>query len=355
MSNKIYFTPGPSQLFYTAADHLKNAVKEDICSISHRSAEFKKIYEYTIEQLKTLLDLPDEYQIVFASSANEIWERLIQNLTIKKSHHFVNGAFSDKFLSFAHQYGRQSTSESVNDGADFSHWDIPADTELISLTLNETSIGYQITNDEIASVRYANPDKLIALDAVSAFPASKVDINLIDTTYFSVQKCFGLPSGLGVWIVNPKCVERAKKLNESQITGSYHQLTQMIEMGQKFQTAETPNTLGIYLLGKVAEDMLIRGKKSIINDTIYKASILYSAIENSSMNPFIENKEHRSKTVIVADAGSNTSKFLKDASSRGWIIGSGYGKHKENHIRIANFPTHSKEQIEQLCDFIAKY
>ena len=81
MSNKIYFTPGPSQLFYTVADHLKKAIKVDICSISHRSAEFKKIYEFTIEQLKILLDLPDGYQIVFASSANEIWERLIQNLT----------------------------------------------------------------------------------------------------------------------------------------------------------------------------------------------------------------------------------------------------------------------------------
>jgi phosphoserine aminotransferase len=334
---------------------LKKAIKVDICSISHRSAEFKKIYEFTIEQLKILLDLPDGYQIVFASSANEIWERLIQNLTSQNSHHFVNGAFSNKFLSFAHQYGRQSTSESVNDGADFKNWQIPPETELISLTLNETSIGYQITNDEIASVRHANPEKLIALDVVSAFPAIKIDTDLIDTAYFSVQKCFGLPSGLGVWIVNPKCIESAKKLNDSQVTGSYHQLTQMIEMGLKFQTAETPNTLGIYLLGKVAEDMLIRGKKSIINDTIYKSSILYSAIENSSLSPFIENKEHRSKTVIVANAGPNTTKLLKDADSKGWVIGSGYGKHKENHIRIANFPTHSKEQIEQLCDFISKY
>ena len=34
------------------------------------------------------------------------------------------------------------------------------------------------------------------------------------------------------------------------------------------------------------------------------------------------------------------------------MIGGGYGPFKGKHIRIANFPTHSKEQIEMLVDTI---
>jgi phosphoserine aminotransferase len=355
MSNKIYFTPGPSQLFYTVSDHLKNALKEDVGSISHRSKDFKKIYQFTVERLKELLNIPNGYEIVFASSANEIWERIIQNLTAESSHHFVNGAFSDKFFSFAKQYNRHSTAALVSDGEDFMNWDVPSNAELVSVTLNETSIGYQTTSKEIENLRLKNPDKIIALDAVSAFPSTVVDLRLIDTTYFSVQKCFGLPSGLGVWIVNEKCVETANQLNNTQSTGSYHRLSEMVRLGKNFQTAETPNTLSIYLLGKIAEDMILRGKQSIVNDAIYKSSILYSALEQSSLQPFIKTKAHRSKTVIVAEAEGKTTQLLEDAAANGWILGAGYGKYKENQIRIANFPTHSKEQIEQLSDFISGY
>ena len=35
---------------------------------------------------------------------------------------------------------------------------------------------------------------------------------MIDTAFFSVQKAFGLPAGLGVWIANEKCLEKAKRL-----------------------------------------------------------------------------------------------------------------------------------------------
>ena len=94
----IFFTPGPSELFFTVEDHIKNGFKNNIYSISHRSNEFKKIYDECEKRLKTFLNIPDGYHIAFLSSANEIWERIIQNLIDKESGHCTNGAFSKKIL-----------------------------------------------------------------------------------------------------------------------------------------------------------------------------------------------------------------------------------------------------------------
>lgn len=357
MNHNIYFTPGPSQIYYTVPDHLKNAVKEDVMCISHRSTAFQNIFENTRASLKELLNIPDGYEIYFTSSANEIWERIIQNLVIDASHHFINGSFAKKFHQFALSYQKNSTATKVDDGADFNDLTVPDTAELISVTLNETSIGFGFDQEKLKELRKANPDKLIALDGVSAFPAINMDLNLVDTAYFSVQKCFGLPAGLGVWILNQRCFEKYEKVKAAGVvTGSYHDLTDLKTNGDKNQTPETPNILGIYLLGKVCEDMLYRGTKMIQNDTIYKASILYQALEsNPKFTPFIDQKTTRSKTVIVAECIGGNKEILSTLASKGFIIGKGYGSYKESHIRIANFPVHSKEQVEMICDIISTF
>lgn len=354
MSYKIYFTPGPTQLYYTVNDHMRSALRENIGSISHRGKDFQRIFQETRENLTNLLNLPDGYEIYFTSSANEVWERIIQNLIKQKSHHFVNGAFAKKFYDFARLYQKSSTLTKEDDGHPFKDLNFPEDVDLISITLNETSIGYQFPLKDINHMRDEHPDKLIAVDGVSAFPCIPFDFSKIDTAYFSVQKAFGLPSGLGVWIVNQKCIERASEIeSKGNITGSYHRLSELRRMGLKYQTPETPNTLSIYLLGKVAKDMLDRGIQNIQNETIYKSAILYQTLESSpKFTPFVQKTADRSKTVIVGKY-SNSQRIIEQFLKRGWVIGSGYGKYKDEHIRIANFPMHSKEQIEQLCDFIA--
>ena len=79
---KIFFTPGPSQLFFSVPDHLKEGINNDIFSISHRSKKFKKIYESCITKLRTFLEIPENYNICFLSSANEIWAVSYTHLTL---------------------------------------------------------------------------------------------------------------------------------------------------------------------------------------------------------------------------------------------------------------------------------
>ncbi len=316
-----------------------------------------EIFRETRTVLSEVLNLPDGYEIFFTSSATEIWERIIQNLIVKSSHHFVNGSFSKRFFDFTNDYGLKSTQTLTEGGNEFKNWEVPEAAELISVTMNETSIGYTFDNVKLRELRERFPEKIISLDIVSISPAVKIDFSLVDTAYFSVQKCFGLPAGLGVWIVNNKVQEIANnKKSKNALTGSYHSISSLKKYADKDQTPETPNVLNIYLLARVANDMLQRGISMIQNETIYKSTLLYQLFEDHpALNPYIIDAKNRSKTVCVANVNGGNDKLLHHLSSKGMILGKGYGSFKNEHIRIANFPTHSKEQVELLVDTISNF
>lgn len=354
MSNKIYFTPGPAQLFYTFQDHLKQALFDDVPSISHRSTQFINIVGHTSEQLRELLQIPEHFDIFFLNAANEAWDRIMQNLVIEKSHHFANGYFSKKFYDFAIQYGMKSTLTEIEDGHSFDDLSVPSGSEVIGITKNETSIGYTFQEEEIGEIRKNNPEAIIALDVVSAVPSVSINFDQVDSVYFSVQKGFGLPPGLGVWICNQRCQEKAIEKSKKTNIGSYRSLPNLKKFADKNQTPETPNSLAIYLLGKITEDMNRMGSKRIINDTTYKSAILYQAIaDHPHLDTFVTSKTHLSKSTIVAKTAKKAL-FADSLLEKNLVLGSGYGAYKEKHIRIANFPTHSKEIIEMICDSLGK-
>ena len=354
MDKKLFFTPGPSQLFFSFEYHFKRAIFKDIPSVSHRSKKFSKILQGTTEALVNLLKLPKEYDILYVNSANEAWDRMIQNLVIHSSHHFINGAFSKKFYDFALSYNMSSTKTQVEDGQHFKDFSIPEKCELIGITKNETSVGYSFTESEIAKLRKNNPHLILALDVVSSAPVLLTDFSQIDTAYFSVQKCFGMPPGLCVWIVNEKCLEKAQKKNEITSLGSYRALPNLKKFAVKHQTPETPNTLFIYLLGKIAEDMLDLGTSKIERDTFEKATLIKNTInDHLSFQNFVNSTQHQSNSTIVFKA-ENSSKIIDKLKNENMYVGTGYGKYNDQHIRIANFPTHSKECIEKLCDWLKK-
>lgn len=355
---KIHFTPGPSQLFYTVEEHLKQALKLQVSSISHRGQQFKDIYAHTVKELRALVSLPDNYHVLFTNSATEIWERIIQNCVKKNSFHLVNGAFSEKFHQTAQQLGINASMATSEEGSvvDINGLEISNNVELIGLVHNETSTGASQPLDDIYKLRELYPDPLIAVDVVSSIPYVNLDFTKVDMVYFSVQKCFGLPAGLGVWLVNDRAVGKARQLEgKGASIAKYRQMLPMVDQAKKFQTTSTPNVLDIYLLGKVAEDMNSKGLDMIRREIDYKAAVLYHCInEHPKLEVFIKNSKYQSKTTIVAKAKNNVKYIIDSLNKIGLEIGSGYGKYKEDHIRIANFPTHSKEQIELLVDQINK-
>lgn len=352
------FTPGPSQLYFTVEDHAKKAFRDGIPSMTHRSKDFENIFQATTEGLKSLLGVPNDYHIFFAASATEIWERSIQNLVAEKSFHLVNGAFSKRFYEIAKQLGKKSEKNEVALGEGFDpSISIPQDAELIGVTQNETSTGVSMSIDVINSLREKNPNALIVVDAVSSLPYPAFDYSKVDSVFFSVQKGFGLPAGLGVWMVNEKCIDKANQLQASgHSIGTYHSLPFYLKNGVKNQTPETPNVLGIYLLSKVVEDFLRKGANALRKETEYKAAILYNCLNTHTvLKPFVKKVEWQSKTVIVADCGERTKEVVKFLEPFGLHPGDGYGDLKKTQLRFANFPAHSKEQYELLVDSLEKF
>lgn len=358
MKQQTNFTPGPSQLYFTVFDHVRQAFKEGIPSISHRSKKFESISREATDGLRELLGLRDEHQIFFTGSATEIWERIFQNLVRETSFHFVNGSFSKRFHQIGIQLGKNPQKIEQPAGQGFgSGTALPENTEMIAVTHNETSTGVSVPLDWLHNLKKERPNALLVVDAVSSLPYPAFDYSLVDSVFFSVQKAFGLPAGLGVWIVNDACVEKAEQLAAQNIsTGSYHSIQSLAEHAKKNQTPETPNVLGIYLLGKVVGDFLRRGVETLRRETDYKATILYQALEQHPLfSPFVEQKQYRSATVIVANTGAHTEKLTGFLAEHGLHAGAGYGTGKKTQLRFANFPAHSKEQFELLVDTLGTY
>ncbi len=353
----VNFTPGPSQLYFTVQDHVKKAFRDDIPSLSHRSKKFESIFAEATEGLRNLLNIPPDYFIVFTGSASEIWERSIQNLVEKSSFHLVNGAFSKRFFEIAQQLNKSADTSEVPAGQSFGKILTPPGSEFIALTHNETSTGVSLSMPFINSVRDENPGSLVVVDAVSSLPYPDFDYSKVDSIFFSIQKGFGLPAGLGVWMVNERCLAKSEQLLVKGLSiGSFHSLPTLHSYALKNQTPETPNVLGIYLLGKVVSDFLRKGSHAIRKETEYKAAILYQALEKHSIiKPFVTNRNDRSKTVIVAECGDMTENLSAYLRVRGYFPGDGYGEFKKRHLRFANFPAHSKEQFEGLVDVLTTF
>ncbi|AZQ62402.1 aminotransferase class V-fold PLP-dependent enzyme [Flammeovirga pectinis] len=353
-----HLTAGPSELYFTVEQHIQQALKENIAVVSHRSAAFQDMFGFTVSQVKEMLGVPADFHVVFTGSATEVWERLAQNCITKKSAHFVNGSFSERFHAFAEAWGMetQKIEKPLGEGFNLNEVDIDKDVDFIAITQNETSTGVQFPVEDIYSLRKEHPNAIIAIDAVSSVPYLNIDFNQIDSLFFSVQKGMGLPAGLGVWIFNEKCVDRAKEIKATgRHLGGYHDIFTLLKNASKNMTPATPNALGLYTLGKVSEDLIRRDMDIVRSETDYKAALLYGAVNaHKDLDYAVKEERVRSKTVIVIDVkeGRSAKDLMTYLSDKGLIVSSGYGANKATQIRIANFPTHSKELYFQLVDLI---
>lgn len=343
-------------MYPTVPAHIQQALEMQLPSLSHRSAAFQAIVRHTVSQLRELLEIPEDFEVFFHASATEIWERLLQNCVEKHSFHFVNGSFSGRFYQAARslQLPASAMETPWGEGFAFEQAAIPPQTELINFTHNETSTGVMLPLQQVYRFRQSHPQALLTLDMVSSAPYARIDWRYLDAAYFSVQKCFGLPAGLGVLILNQRCLHQAAKLQAAgKSTGTYHSFQAQLEKARKHQTVETPNMLNIYLLGKVCEDMLRYGIARIRQETDAKAQRLYAYFDqHPDYSPFVKQQAWRSSTVVVVDTPQGSNALLQYLEAQHLVVGNGYGKMKGKQIRIANFPATSLTDIEGLLHAI---
>jgi phosphoserine aminotransferase len=354
LSPRWYFGPGPSQLHPLVPESLARAVADGLPSVSHRSARFRDEVARAREALSALLDLPDGYRVCYLGSATEAMERIVQGAVARRSFHLVNGSFSRRFRKVAVNLGKETDLLEVEDGKGFrlEEVEVSEGTELAALTLNETSTGVALEARGMEALARRHPEVLLAVDGVSGTPTVPAPLDRTDALFFSVQKLFGLPAGLGVLIVSPRMAERSFELERRGLSvGGYLHLPALIRAADEDQTVATPNALAIHLLGRVTEAFLADGLDRIRAETARKASGLLAAGAAAGWEPFVP-EEDRSPTVLVFRVPDGSEGPRRRLAERGFEVGSGYGPYKAEHIRIANFPAHTPEAVEALAGAI---
>jgi phosphoserine aminotransferase len=342
------FYPGPSQIYPQIADYLQDAFHSGILSANHRSAQCMALVEETLGLFHEKLNLPTDYSIYFTSSATECWEIISQSIISPRFVHIYNGAFGKKWYEYAAKIAQNECIAIDFDIDDnFPNFERKFD-DIICVTQNETSNGTQIRMKDLAKIRSEN--QLITVDAVSSMAGIELEWTLADIWLASVQKCFGLPAGLGILICSPKAKYVFKKSDPQK---HYNSLTALDKNIQSFQTTHTPNVLGIYLLNRVLHQIpnISEASQRIKN----QASDWYNFFENSNEWELLaKNKEKRSDTVIVVKADPEKIARLKQETEKeGLILGKGYGNWKDSTFRIANFPSINPLEIERLKACIA--
>jgi phosphoserine aminotransferase len=348
----ITFYPGPSKVYDEVGRYLHEAFESGVISANHRSTAFMQMLEDAIRNLKTKLNVPDDYEVYFVSSATECWEIIAENLISDASLHIYNGAFGEKWMEYTQKLtgSARSCFFEANEEPDLNAVTKLAANEIICLTHNETSNGTALTSEFLNTLR-AQCENIIAVDATSSMAGVVLPWDSADVWYGSVQKCFGLPAGMGVMIVSPKAVERAIAVGNRS---HYNSLLFIRDNFLKFQTPYTPNTLGIYLMGRVMKQVL--PIETVAEQTHKRAQDWYKFLPENGYRLLVENEAVRSETVVaVKDSKERIVAIKKAALQAGIVLGNGYGKDKEVSFRIANFPAITDSEIRTLKDFLVSF
>ena len=346
----ISFYPGPSRVYSNVTEYLIEGYKDGILSVNHRSDEFMTLSRKTKKLLLEKLDIPEDYKVLFISSATEGWEIISQSLATQSSQHFYNGAFGEKWS----RYSTEIAEKTILQPFDLNEV-LPADkvdqsVECICLVHTETSNGTYLSDAILAQVKAgASANQLIAIDCTSSIGGMRLPWHSADVWFASVQKCLGLPSGLGLMILSPKAIAKAEEVGE---TSHYNSLVKMLSNEEMHQTHYTPNILGIYLLNRTQK--YSKGIDKIEGKVLNRYNYWSEIIKDFKDFSFLVNDEKLRARTVFAINYKKPEKLKHLASDAGFTLGNGYGKWSSSTFRIANFPAIKKREIEALSAFFRK-
>lgn len=342
-----YFTVGPSAIYPSCQAWTNAFYDQGLASESHRSSIFQKMYQELDENLRELMRIPESHAILIAQSGSEIFERILQNCVETSSYHFVNGSFSSKFHQYATRLNIKAAEYKIEDGEAFST--IPTledEAELIAITHNETSTGIKNSEQFIHSIKDKYPAKLLAVDIVSSAPFVNLDYAKVDMSFFSSQKAFGLPPGIGIWVINKALAYRLIESIPSK--GAHNTLTDYMTNYKSYQTPSTPNVMGVYIMAKIAAEMNQIGFDRLSQTMLEKKAFLQNLFAE---NDWVENENttnSSSDTVFNVRLKKNKSETISFLEKHHIIPSAGYGSYKNTHIRFSNFPANTWEDMDYL-------
>ena len=286
---KHNFNAGPSILPEVVYEKTARAILDfngtglSILSISHRSKEFDEVMAQADSLLRELLDIPDNYKIIFiGGGASTHFFEVPANFLNTKAGYVNTGVWAKKAIKEAKRYGRTEVVASSED-RNFTYipkgFDIPADLDYLHITTNNTIYGTEYTAD------LDSPVPVIA-DMSSDILSRPRDVSKYAMIYGGAQKNLA-PAGVTFAIIREDMLDRIQRDLPTMVDYRTH-----VTNNSMFNT---PPVFAIYALTETLNWLKsIGGVPEIYRRNQEKAALLYDEIDRNPLFVGTATEEDRS-------------------------------------------------------------
>ncbi|MDO4519950.1 MAG: 3-phosphoserine/phosphohydroxythreonine transaminase [Eubacteriales bacterium] len=355
MSRVYNFSAGPAVLpepvLKELADEMMdyNGTGMSVMEMSHRSPEFQKIIDDAEQDLRDLMNIPDNYKVLFLQGgASQQFAMIPMNLMKNKvADYIVTGQWAKKAYQEAQKYGKANKIASSEDKTfsyipDCSDLPISEDADYVYICENNTIYGTKFK--ELPNTK----GKLLVSDVSSCFLSEPVDVTKYGIIYGGVQKNIG-PAGMVIVII------REDLITDDVLEGTPTMLTYKThsESGSLYNT---PNSYCIYVCGKVFKWLKsIGGLEAMQKMNEEKAKILYDYLDNSKMfhGTVVPKDRSLMNVPFVTDSDELNAKFVKEAKAAGFVNLKGH--RTVGGMRASIYNAMPKEGVVALVEFMKKF
>lgn len=320
-----------------------------VMEMSHRSKAFQKIFDDTQAKFRALLNIPENYKILFLQGgASTQFSMLPLNLIGKtgKADYVVTGNFANIAYKEAKKYGEINLAAS---SADRNHVYIPSQEQL--KLSPDASYFYYCANNTIYGTEWQyvpeTGDVPLCCDMSSNIMSRPVDVSKYGVIFAGAQKNLA-PSGLTIAIVREDLAG-----NELPYTPLMMSYKTMIEKDSMYNT---PPCWCIYILGLVCDWLQdLGGVAEMEKIKAKKAKMLYETLDASRLFTAPAEVGSRSDMNVVFRTASEEldDKFVKEATAAGLTTLKGH--RNVGGMRASIYNAMPIEGVEKLCDFIQNF
>ena len=351
---RVYnFSPGPSQL---ALPVLEKAQRDLLCygntgmsvmEMSHRSKMYTDIYDKTVADLRELMAVPEDYEVIFLQGgATQQFSAVPLNLMVnRKADYIDSGNFAHLAAEEGKRYGEVNVVASSREDVytyipDLSAISFDDDADYVHITQNNTIYGTRYTELPVCKAP-------IVCDASSMILSEEMDVSQYGVIYAGAQKNIG-PSGLCLLIVRKDLLGKAMDICPKLLNWEVQ-----AKAGSMYNT---PNTWGIYLAGLTFEWLKENGGvKAMEAVNKEKAALLYDFLDNSKLFKPTAQPKYRSRmnvTFVTGDADKDAA-FVKAAAAEGFVNLKGH--RSVGGMRASIYNAMPMEGVQKLVAFMKKF
>lgn len=355
MSRVYNFSAGPAVL---PEEVLQEAAAEmmdyqgtgmSVMEMSHRSKPYEKIIQEAEQDLRDLMNIPDNYKVLFLQGgASQQFAMIPMNLMKNGvADYIITGQWAKKAYQEAQKYGKANAVASSADKTfsyipDCSDLHISDDADYVYICENNTIYGTKFK--ELPNTK----GKLLVSDVSSCFLSEPVDVSKYGVIYGGVQKNIG-PAGVVIVII------REDLISEDVLPGTPTMLTYKIHADNN-SMYNTPPAYGIYICGKVFKWLKRQGGLEAMKAyNEKKAAILYDFLDRSKMFKGTVEKKDRSlmNVPFVTDSEELNAKFIQEAAQAGFVNLKGH--RTVGGMRASIYNAMPIEGVEKLVEFMEEF